>query len=166
MSKVILRTPATFLHPHNIPCWINRNISCIYILQPVQENLLLFIINILNTSFKRKMHLITYKDTHTGFRVSPQCFNISITVLNFLNFICLKDISSSVLPAPIKYHTIETTQYSFIEWQNGYYKRGIKKLVIESKCGHICIAAVYLRARYGERLSSYHMQGSVLSCDV
>lgn len=165
-ARLFLGHHATFLHPHNIPCWINRNISCIHILQPVQEKLLLFIKNILNTSFKRIMHLITYKDTHTGFRVSPRCFSISITLLNFLNFICLKkDISSSVFLAPIKYHTIENTQHSFVEWKNGYYRRGIKKLIIESKCGHIYIAAVYLRARYWERLNSYHIQASVLSCD-
>lgn len=80
--------------------------------------------NILDTSFKRKMDLITHKDTHTHAHthvgVSPLCFNISVTIFNYLNFICLKkDLNSSVFPAPSKiaqYRIYSTQFYRIKQW--------------------------------------------------
>lgn len=52
---------AKFLYPHGIPSLTNRNINCIHIFKSEQVELFLLIFGILNTSFKRKMHLITHQ---------------------------------------------------------------------------------------------------------
>lgn len=62
---IILRARCYIPHPHTISYLTNRKINGIHILQSEQTMPSVFIINILNASFKRKKCICLHTKTHT-----------------------------------------------------------------------------------------------------